>query len=59
MRLPAQLSAGSPPPGRAEALVDRDSLNFAAPLAQLIVGAVSPLEQLLQTYQAGRRRALQ
>jgi 2-polyprenyl-3-methyl-5-hydroxy-6-metoxy-1,4-benzoquinol methylase len=41
------------PPGRAEALVDRDSLNFAAPLAQLIAGAVSPLDQLLQAYRDG------
>jgi 2-polyprenyl-3-methyl-5-hydroxy-6-metoxy-1,4-benzoquinol methylase len=40
-------------PGRAEALADRDSLNFAAPLAQLIVGAISPLAQLLQAYQQG------
>ena len=40
-------------PGRAEALVDRDSLNYAAPLAQLIAGAVSPLEQLLHAYRNG------
>jgi hypothetical protein len=32
------------PPGRAEALVDRDSLNFIAPLAQLVVGSVHPLD---------------
>jgi 2-polyprenyl-3-methyl-5-hydroxy-6-metoxy-1,4-benzoquinol methylase len=41
------------PPGRAEVLADRDSLNYAAPLAQLIAGAVSPLEQLLQAYRHG------
>lgn len=41
------------PPGRAEALVDRDSLNYAAPLAQLIAGSVSPLDQLLQAYRDG------
>jgi 2-polyprenyl-3-methyl-5-hydroxy-6-metoxy-1,4-benzoquinol methylase len=41
------------PPGRAEALVDRDSLNYAAPLAQLIAGAVSPLDQLLLAYRNG------
>jgi hypothetical protein len=41
------------PPGRAEALVDRDSLNFAAPLAQLIVSTVSPLDQLLYAYRNG------
>jgi SAM-dependent methyltransferase len=40
-------------PGRAEALVDRDSLNYAAPLAQLIAGAVSPLDQLLLAYRNG------
>ena len=40
-------------PGRAEALTDRDSLNFAAPLAQLIAGAVSPLDQLLHAYRNG------
>jgi len=40
-------------PGRAEALTDHDSLNFAAPLAQLIAGAVSPLDQLLQAYRSG------
>lgn len=40
-------------PGRAEALVDRDSLNYAAPLAQLIVGAASPIDQLIQAYQTG------
>jgi 2-polyprenyl-3-methyl-5-hydroxy-6-metoxy-1,4-benzoquinol methylase len=40
-------------PGRAEVLVDRDSLNYAAPLAQLIAGAVSPLDQLLLAYRNG------
>lgn len=40
-------------PGRAEALVDHDSLNYAAPLAQLIAGAVSPLDQLLDAYRNG------
>jgi 2-polyprenyl-3-methyl-5-hydroxy-6-metoxy-1,4-benzoquinol methylase len=40
-------------PGRAEALVDRDSLNFVTPLAQLIVGAVSPIDQLLHVYRDG------
>jgi 2-polyprenyl-3-methyl-5-hydroxy-6-metoxy-1,4-benzoquinol methylase len=40
-------------PGRAEALVDHDSLNYVAPLAQLIAGAVSPLDQLLHAYRKG------
>jgi hypothetical protein len=41
------------PRGYAEALVDRDSLNFVAPLAQLIAGAVSPLERLIKAYRNG------
>ena len=40
-------------PGRAEVLTDRESLNYMAPLAQLIVGAVSPLEALLEAYRNG------
>lgn len=40
-------------PGRAEVLVDRESLNFAAPLAQLVVGAASPVDQLIDTYRTG------
>jgi 2-polyprenyl-3-methyl-5-hydroxy-6-metoxy-1,4-benzoquinol methylase len=40
-------------PARAEILADRDSLNYMAPLAQLIVGAVHPLEMLIKAYQRG------
>ena len=40
-------------PGRAEVLTDRDSLNYLAPLAQLIAGSVSPLEALLDAYRSG------
>jgi 2-polyprenyl-3-methyl-5-hydroxy-6-metoxy-1,4-benzoquinol methylase len=40
-------------PGRAEVLTDRDSLNYMAPLAQLIAGAVSPLDALLEAYRKG------
>jgi 2-polyprenyl-3-methyl-5-hydroxy-6-metoxy-1,4-benzoquinol methylase len=40
-------------PGRVEVLTDRDSLNYLAPMAQLIAGAVSPLDQLLQAYRTG------
>ena len=40
-------------PGRAEVLADRDSLNYAAPLAQLIAGAVAPIDQLIEAYQTG------
>ena len=41
------------PPGRAEALADRDSLSYMSPVAQLIVGSVHPLEALLQAYRTG------
>jgi 2-polyprenyl-3-methyl-5-hydroxy-6-metoxy-1,4-benzoquinol methylase len=41
------------PPGRAEALVDQDNLNYAAPLAQLIAGSVSPIDQVLHVYRNG------
>jgi 2-polyprenyl-3-methyl-5-hydroxy-6-metoxy-1,4-benzoquinol methylase len=41
------------PPGRAEALVERDSLNYIAPLAQLVVGSVYPLEAVLEAYRNG------
>jgi len=40
-------------PGRAEVLTDRDSLNYMTPLAQLVVGAVQPMESLLQAYRSG------
>ena len=40
-------------PGKAEALIDRDSLNYMAPLAQLIVGSVYPLDALLDAYRNG------
>jgi 2-polyprenyl-3-methyl-5-hydroxy-6-metoxy-1,4-benzoquinol methylase len=41
------------PPGRAEVLTDRDSLNYMAPLAQLVAGAVSPMDALLDSYRTG------
>ena len=41
------------PPGRAEVLADRNSLNYLAPLPQLIVGSVSPLDDVLKAYQNG------
>ncbi len=40
-------------PGRAEVLTDRDSLNYMAPLAQLVAGSVYPLEALLEAYRKG------
>lgn len=41
------------PAGHAEVLVDRDSLNYMTPLAQLLVGAVYPLESILNAYRNG------
>lgn len=41
------------PPGHIEPLIDCDSLNYMAPLAQLVVGAVSPLSSLLNVYRNG------
>ncbi|HWP93175.1 MAG TPA: class I SAM-dependent methyltransferase [Thermodesulfobacteriota bacterium] len=40
-------------PGHAEVLVERDSLNYLAPLAQITIGAVKPLESLLNAYRTG------
>ena len=36
-----------------EVLVDQDSLNFLAPLARLVAGAVRPLDSLLEAYRTG------
>jgi 2-polyprenyl-3-methyl-5-hydroxy-6-metoxy-1,4-benzoquinol methylase len=41
------------PPGHAEVLVERDSLNYLAPLAQLVVGATHPLAAVLAAYRHG------
>ena len=40
-------------PEHAEVLLDRDSLNYVAPIVQLQVGAVSPLPALLEAYRTG------
>jgi SAM-dependent methyltransferase len=37
----------------AEVLVDRDSLNYLAPLARLVAGAVRPLAAVLRAYRSG------
>lgn len=42
------------PAPHAEVLAERDSLNYLAPLAQLAVGAVSPLKALLEAYRTGK-----
>jgi 2-polyprenyl-3-methyl-5-hydroxy-6-metoxy-1,4-benzoquinol methylase len=41
------------PRGKVEVLTDRDSLNYMAPLAQLVAGAIYPLEALLDAYRTG------
>lgn len=41
------------PAGHAEVLVHRDSLNYLAPLAQLMVGAVSPLARIVEAFRSG------
>jgi ubiquinone/menaquinone biosynthesis C-methylase UbiE len=52
-----QTSSSNPhfylPSGRAEVLVDQDSLNYLAPLAQIIVGTVGPIKELLQVFKNG------
>ncbi len=41
------------PPGHAEALVDEPSLNCIAPLGQLVVGSVRPLDAVLEAFRTG------
>jgi 2-polyprenyl-3-methyl-5-hydroxy-6-metoxy-1,4-benzoquinol methylase len=41
------------PPGHIEPLIDCQSLNYLAPLAQLIAGAVYPLPALVEAYRSG------
>ena len=41
------------PAGHAEVLTDRDSLNYLAPLAQIVVGAVHPIHAVVDAFQAG------
>jgi len=41
------------PPGHVEPLIDCQSLNYMAPLAQLIAGAVHPLQGLVEAYRSG------
>lgn len=38
---------------RAEVLADTESLNYLAPLARLLVGAVSPMGQIVDAYRTG------
>lgn len=41
------------PAGHDEVLVERDSLNYLAPLAQLAVGVTRPMDSLLNAYRNG------
>jgi len=41
------------PPARAEVLVERDSLNYVAPLARMVVAAGSPMDSILEAYRTG------
>src|SRR5687767_11092770 len=41
------------PEGHAEPLIDSNSLNYIAPIAQMIAGAVRPLPALLEAYRNG------
>jgi len=41
------------PPGHVEPLIECSSLNYVAPLAQLLIGAVHPLPAVLNAYRNG------
>jgi 2-polyprenyl-3-methyl-5-hydroxy-6-metoxy-1,4-benzoquinol methylase len=41
------------PTAYVEVLVDRESLNYLAPLARLVAGTVRPLDSLLEAYRTG------
>lgn len=41
------------PSGHVEPLIDRDSLNYVAPLPRLIAGCVRPLATLVEAYRSG------
>lgn len=50
---PAALRRFSLPAANAEVLTDADSLNYLAPLAQMLAGAVGPLDRVLEAYRTG------
>ncbi len=52
-RLDAKARRFMLPPGHAEVLVERDSLDYMAPLARLAVGATTPREALLNAFRTG------
>jgi 2-polyprenyl-3-methyl-5-hydroxy-6-metoxy-1,4-benzoquinol methylase len=41
------------PPAHVEPLIEQDSLNYMAPLARLMAGAVRPIDSLLEAYRTG------
>jgi 2-polyprenyl-3-methyl-5-hydroxy-6-metoxy-1,4-benzoquinol methylase len=41
------------PPGHAEALLDESSLDYIAPIAQLVVACTQPLDALLEAFRTG------
>ena len=55
--LTADISGAEPvfslSPEHAEVLLDEDSLNYVAPIAQLFAGAVSPMDAILDAYRTG------
>ena len=42
------------PPAHAEVLTETESLNYMAPLAQIVVGAVTPIQAVLDAFKTGR-----
>jgi SAM-dependent methyltransferase len=50
---PSESRRFSLPPGHVEPLADSESLNYMAPLAQLLVGATRPLPAVLDAYRNG------
>lgn len=41
------------PPGHDEVLTDAESLNYLAPLAQIALGAIRPLDALVDAFRSG------
>lgn len=52
-RASAEARRYSLPAGHAEVLNDSDSLNYAAPLARLIVSVIKPMDALLEAFRTG------
>jgi 2-polyprenyl-3-methyl-5-hydroxy-6-metoxy-1,4-benzoquinol methylase len=52
-KAPASKRRFSLPAAYVEVLVDQDSLNYLAPLAQLVAGAVRPLAAVVEAYRTG------